>query len=439
MTNETLTEKQRQCIKYKAYLRRKRRREQKKQEEERRLKNLEPIRSTLQLDDSENGEERKMSGGYSDDILDKIETKYPRIRSPRFYNDEYNFEVNSFNNTRNEDEIYLAKGSYSLIFSVNEINGNQNLIDKTGGNRLILKLFDQSSLENSELSDFINLWKSHKSEFYNNIIDIYMFGDIIDKDGRFVSFFILTRKYLTGKDDIKILSIDKKRELINSLSCFLYTMETRNIFYRDIKIDNIGFHEVDNKIEFVAIDYDINTFENTSKYTIGYIKELLRDNYTINTACMIASSFNIPLFLLDELDIIRNDKSNNRNNESVESFKYIHREAFAFLVFNIITGGTKYNDLIYRIFDHYAGYEYDSDSDYTQNSITDVFNNMHSEMLHSRKINNERTEDIYNLIQNNLKIDSSYEDLLCTRQTGGYYEKYIKYKNKYLKLKNSIK
>lgn len=207
------------------------------------------------------------SGGTALNILMKIkQNPYKYLRSDI----GFEFELND-KNTEIVDKLkYLTHGSFTVVFGITftpslktslktselEIPFGKNIFDK-----LILRV----SKENSK--DLIEKYKKDRVDFGDNMIDIYMYGEIFDHLRESIGYYTITKEYL-DYNSINKLNLFDRIDLLIELTKFLDKTIEKDIFYRDLKYANIGAEILDNKIKFILLDYDEKTLKNKNDYTI---------------------------------------------------------------------------------------------------------------------------------------------------------------------------
>ena len=210
-----------------------------------------------------------LTGGKSENLIEWINNTNNILKT----HDEQRINVFNFDNDLNKQEFslpgqmprlkILGRGSFSLVFGVNLEDYELDVSDDIKNN-LILKIFEE------DYRDLIPRWRVDKYRFENNMMDIFMCGDIY-REGYKLGSYILTRKY----DSVKKLDLEKKVLLLKDLLTFIKGLEDYKLFYRDLKIENIAYDIKDDNVYFIIIDYDDKTlidysFVNLKFFFTGY-------------------------------------------------------------------------------------------------------------------------------------------------------------------------
>lgn len=160
---------------------------------------------------------------------------------------KYIFE---FNNVKNQYYAYgshfLSRGSNATVFSI---------IDKTCNfKNCILKLTNEPSDEFLEcIEKFINDKHTHT----NNIMDIYLWGMLHNNINDHIANYMIVKEYLMfTSENINTLTLEHRLNMIYDFTLFLTKLSQKNIYLRDLKIQNIGFDATNNNHKIVIIDYD---------------------------------------------------------------------------------------------------------------------------------------------------------------------------------------
>lgn len=241
----------------------------------------EPINVNLIMSANLNSNDK--IGGNPDQIIDRMNNKYytnmiyhsgpninfinknPELKKLKFkFNDELNTK-----NTPNSK--YLGKGGVTAVFSI--MLDNSSEIDNDNEFQQIQKHLPSQMLEQKNLvmrveyddcmdfNHFLDVWKRDKKLFPSNIIDVYAYGFILDYDETLLGKYIITKKYYDYKQIIQ-LDYNSTVQLTQSMCNFLIQLKNHKIYYRDLKIQNIGYDYVGpnmNQMVFVVLDYDTNT------------------------------------------------------------------------------------------------------------------------------------------------------------------------------------
>lgn len=267
-------------------------------------------------------------------VLDKLKKISD---NPIFYDigDKHRFAFKIEENIIEYDNYKVyGRGSFCLVFSIKDLNNN--LVSNSG---LIMKIYF------NDINDGVkNLMKKYcedkRSRYRRNVIDIYYYGSIVCKkkrDSVFISEYIITKKYNIASE-IYDLSIDRKKELVDSLLLFIKNIENEYVRCGDLRIDNIGYEEINGVINVKIIDYDIYTFGRFEDYYDNYMNI---DTYISE----FVRYYNVPRFLMFSESI----------NE--ETFRFLHRPSLGFLLVSIFTGNyDHYNKYLQNVY-HYIRYK----------------------------------------------------------------------------------
>jgi len=360
------------------------------------------------------------------------------------------------------DNIYFGCGTFSAIYSIKvdkstpEIN---SLIPDKYKDELILRIYQNPSSDklkddlkigdvdvyNDLQSNFIRNWMKHKKLFPNNIIDIYLYGDIqlqTTYGERYIGFYTITRQYII-EDEIKKFTLNNKMSYLKNTIEFLKKLEVANLTLRDMKFENSGS---DSDYNFIVIDYDNDTILNENN-----IKRLSKENnlgYGIGT-------YPFTYLIIDDIHF---------------DYRYIYLTGLLDLVVELFKDNfsekTIYDEIrkilldivnVYR--DYIRNYYYSNPikkvlwyvSDNKTNyealkiQISNLFTNIERQIK-----KNDKDKILYELLLrfcisclvfSSANIRPNFlSELIQTKPelSGGYYSKYLKYKNKYLELKKII-
>ena len=203
---------------------------------------------------------------------------------------------------------YLGKGALTAVYKIvlDKQKSNYQIPEKYK-EQLILRIFKNElynngdSLKNEynvgeidENNDdntrFINMWMKHKKLFPENIIDFFMYGEILLNDN-YLGFYTLTRTYLDNNliDD---LDLSYKIKYFKNMLLFLQTLNNNGYTYRDLKYHNIGTELIDGDYKFIVLDYDRFTILNAEDM------QLFKSEFYIQT---IVGTY-APFYIFDQLD-----------------------------------------------------------------------------------------------------------------------------------------
>lgn len=200
-----------------------------------------------------------------------------------FDNCEKTFIFNPVANNKNDipGSTYLGRGTFTAVFSILDRNGRE----------FILRIEEQKT--NNDLRLFIEQWKYDKRMFPKNIINIWAYGIAI-VDDVVVGTYTITNKY-NDYTQIEKLDLMQKNNFVYNMLVFLNKLKKNGIYYRDFKIHNIGFDDVDN-LNFIVLDYDNETLmHRNSRNFIDICSSLYRIpvNHNINALKQINKSLSV--------------------------------------------------------------------------------------------------------------------------------------------------
>jgi len=213
---------------------------------------LEPIRMDLVLVNT-------LTGGYVENILTSV-SNYGFIKHLETSDNQKFIFNEEFNLKQKGTTKYLAHGSYTAVFAIDQVPMDNNYTDTeefefSRNNQLIIRMVDDNNSSTPNINDFVNdNWRNDKHLYGNNIMDIYMYGKIFNNND-LISSYIITKKY----DDFTIIKnyeYEQKKQLFLSMLEFLTVLKHNNTVYRDLKFENIGCNIVEDKHIFLVLDYD---------------------------------------------------------------------------------------------------------------------------------------------------------------------------------------
>lgn len=249
---------------------------------------------------------QNMTGGSPEKIIELI-----NLNDSNFENilistldDNYKFKFTKDNTQNYNGSKYLGKGALTAVykiklFSQNPINGY--MISDKYKDELILRIYENRDMaEDIDLdiyqglpdieiggedtykdaqSQFINMWTEHKQLFPENIIDIFMYGEIMIPT-KYIGYYTITRTYSDEKK-LKELSLINKIKYLKKLLEFLLKLRQHGYTYRDLKFPNIGFDKNNDEYNFIVLDYDNHTI---LKYPqLEQLKTDYRVEYAVGT------------------------------------------------------------------------------------------------------------------------------------------------------------
>ena len=359
--------------------------------------------------------------------------------------------------------MYLGSGTFTAVYGLTLTQTHQlsTLVPNFYVDKLILRIFSYDPSGKHKIDvvgrdkqllryKFIRKWEQDKKLFIHHIIDIYMYGLLINTDGTKIGEYVLTREYLV-ESQIQKLNPEQKNVFFKSLLEFLLKLHEREYSYTDLKFENIGCDIIRDKYIFVVIDYEPETLKyyihSTGDEPDTYRPVLLRlpdVNQKINTKNPHKFIYRHLYGLLDIINILFIQSFNANLSYSIKIFIYLYKSL------KQKKNLTEFN----TIYQTYRKYVSDGSM---RLSIKELIKLCISDDLAFIQTN-------YVIILKNYiinKYSSSSPPLPPPRQpnpapprptqtlpplphaimAGGninYKQKYLKYKQKYLKLKNTL-
>ena len=186
---------------------------------------------------------RTQTGGHPNPagVIQQVAT----LKNPYLYfeNCERTFTFDKSVNIKKDiaNSEYLGRGTFTAVFGILDENNN----------KFVLRI--EELKKTNELNEFIQQWEKDKEMFPKNVIDIWAYGVAIVQ-GVIVGTYTITTKYNDYKKIEELNLFQKNIFVRNMLSC-LNELQQNNIYYRDFKIQNIGFDN-DIDLNFIILDYD---------------------------------------------------------------------------------------------------------------------------------------------------------------------------------------
>ena len=245
---------------------------------------------------------QNMTGGSPEEIIQDINLNDFNLENILIstLDNNYKFRFTEDNKKIYNGAKYLGKGALTAVYKIKLISQNpvnSYTISDKYKDELILRIYDngdttypymyrgKSDIEvggedtyNDSQSQFINMWTEHKQLFPENIIDIFMYGEIMS-DTKYLGYYTLTKTYSDEKK-LEELSLINKIKYLKKLLEFLVKIRQHGYTYRDLKFPNIGFDSISNEYNFIVLDYDTVTIlkypqvdklktDYTIEYTVG--------------------------------------------------------------------------------------------------------------------------------------------------------------------------
>jgi hypothetical protein len=190
---------------------------------------------------------------------------------------QFTFDDNLNTKTDINGSKYLGKGGVTAVFSIKD--------DK--GAIYILRIEDAKTT--NDLNKFIASWTTDKTLFPKNIIEIHAYG-IAMLDGVIIGTYMITNKYFDF-DEILKLNLYKKNIFTKRMLQFIVLLKEHDIFYRDFKLENIGF---DNDLNFIVLDYDdITLVRKNSPFFVECLNHYKFSNLNRSAAEAVNKKINI--------------------------------------------------------------------------------------------------------------------------------------------------
>jgi len=401
---------------------------------------------------------------------------------------QISFKFTEKNKKVSAENKYLGAGGLTAVYSIrlNSLNENLPIEYKNKINnysdKLILRIFAGSQnnkftkdvnigdedISNDTQANFINMWASHKEMYPENIIDLFLYGDLL-LDNEYIGYYSITREYGDEKI-VKNMEFKNRMLYLKNLFTFLIKLKENGLTYRDLKIANVGV-DLDNS-NFIVIDYDDVTLIKPSE--IEYLAKNEFLHYSVGTYA--------PIYFLEKF------RKNNldMNYDLIYLFGLFDVLQYMFKKedFNI----PKYQEYMEPIFNFIKNFEtlwepiYNLNSCIYNNKIipskcegfiksidikynklsSDIYFNLFKKNINNINLINENDNIeviliillsyiLYPLIVDNYAEASTYSnkesynkiiniiDIIFKKtNNNNYKEKYLKYKKKYMNLKQNI-
>ena len=439
-----------------------------------------------------------VGGSYPTDIIDMINLNNLNIKTYKIQSttDDYIFKFSEKNLSETPKKSrYLGMGALTAVYKIeleSQNVANKYLIPDKYKQSLILRIYenlDEANIKshiqpaikpdidigNKDTYDdnqtkFINMWMDHKNKFPENIIDLFMYGDIrLNRD--YIGYYTITRTYLDNKQ-IDDFTIKGKLNYLKNMFQFLEKIKNLGYTYRDMKYPNIGadkINENEDEYNFIILDYDSDTILTLAQVEDFKIAESI--TYTVGTYPVFyiydqQHKFNPTyMYLSGLLDIILQIFNTNLNahpsyNDFILKFKYFYRRTDEILrqFIRYIDNKKSESDKttvkseFFRVFTKYLPDQslFDNNQLLFHTQFKHVNTTDEKIILLIKKIVNACIKIDYVSVEKFIQLDVNIllinnildslekltpEDILYTSQDI-YKNKYLKYKIKYLELKN---
>jgi hypothetical protein len=223
-------------------------------------------------------------GGFPEEAIEWINLNDSNMKTLTLStkDDTYKFKFSTENIKDYYGAKYLGKGALTAVYKIQLVSENPlnsyTLSDNKYKNELILRIYENIDVNITDYnaysgkgdievggednfadaqSKFINMWTEHKSLFPENIIDIFMYGEIL-LNNFYLGYYTITRTY---DDETKIFNypLNDKIKYLKELLQFLIKLREKGYTYRDLKFPNIGADKIGDDYKFIVLDYDIYT------------------------------------------------------------------------------------------------------------------------------------------------------------------------------------
>lgn len=162
-------------------------------------------------------------------------------------------------NEKNYSEYVITNGIIGPI----KINPNSKLRNYINfdTNELVVKPIDYQI---DSIDGFINKWKEDKNLYPTNIPEIYFYGIISNNSGDFLSYYYITKKYYNYIDITKQNNFNFSLMYLKKLLVMFDDLISRKYVYRNLTMFGLGYQMVSNSSDFsiIILDYTITTLLN---------------------------------------------------------------------------------------------------------------------------------------------------------------------------------
>ncbi len=245
---------------------------------------------------------RLMVGGrFPEDTINKIKLTDETIKSYTIESLDTTFSFQfSEKNKNTQDTIphrYLGKGALTAVYSINltyqnSLSADRYTIPDSYHDKLILRIYENRNYagimksevnvgnedrNDDEQSKFIQKWNRDKTTFPENMIDIFMYGEITLL-GDYLGYYTITREYIDC-DSVITMPLENKLKFLISFITFLEKLKVKNFIYRDCKIANMGCEIKGDQYIFIILDYDDITLFSQEEFKIFKNKSLMAHHF----------------------------------------------------------------------------------------------------------------------------------------------------------------
>ena len=305
---------------------------------------------------------------------------------------------------------YFAKGGLTAIFKIrNAIN-----YDTT---KYILRVIDKN--ESSDIDNFICKYTQDKELFGKNMIKIYYYGTLYNRDRDSVAYYVITKEYC---DNTKMLELDEPRKinLVIQILDFIELLYSHNFVYRDLKFENIGYEELENgSLIFIVLDYDMitlvhtNTFIDTRNHGIVW-------RYNKNSGILLWNTYVYgslpPIYLFNYMNNILISKERKIKQDFKDMLNKFACIGIAYIIAQLFNPSSFYGKILFKSF---IGFLILSVNEFNNLESSKTIWTLKSMYMYKqiKSVNSldPREQKIFNLL---LKLsDFNYKDVPTTEQT----------------------
>ena len=349
-------------------------------------------------------------GGGSEEVKEMISKMSTNRHTIVSDNKIFRFYFNDMNHVITMNSNYLGAGSYTGVFGISEEPTNPIKIQH--GTGIILRVL----IQETKIDEYIAKYKADIEKFPHNIPLHYMYGTLtfVHSGITYTKMYVIVKKYYNSKDILQFDLVPKVKILKSCLQTIKQITE-KGICYRDLKTSNIG---CDENYIFIILDYDMKTLFTVDTSNVKKIEKLLND--------YVSSTF-LPFYFINQVI----SYSVHRNIKMIQ-FDKIYLLGLTQVMFDLLYGINNTFGLIsinrapnYHIL--HAKYLKNFSilmAQIPKNALYELFANM---------INPLQYEELFSIDMIIEQFNRVYPDEHLPGKI-----KYIKMKEKYMKLKNNL-
>ena len=258
---------------------------------------------------------RVMAGGkFPNDTINKIKLTDETIKSYIIESTDRTFDFKFTEKNKNTHNTYphryLGRGGLTAVYSINltyqsTLSPDRYTIPDLYHDKLILRIYQNRNytgnmklevnvgnedLNDDQQSNFIKKWTRDKTLFPENMIDLYMYGEITLL-GDYLGYYTITREY-NDVDFIVTMPLENKLKFLLSFIEFLEKLKINNFIYRDCKITNMGVEIKGDQCIFIILDYDNFTLFLQEEFNIFKSKSMMSNHFGTAAPLYIISADN---------------------------------------------------------------------------------------------------------------------------------------------------